>query len=88
MVLLTVVFILQSACVTQFLPAQITGQIQTQIPRQIILPQVITGQNLEEQQQDFFRIDEGRTAGNFIFNWYKIKTVNLKYQYILYRYLL
>ncbi|XP_071123513.1 toll-like receptor 4 [Mytilus edulis] len=54
MVLLTVVFISQSACVTQFLPAQ--------IPRQITLRQVITGQNLEEEQQDFFRIDEGRTA--------------------------
>ncbi|VDI08000.1 Hypothetical predicted protein [Mytilus galloprovincialis] len=51
----------QSACVTQFSPTQITGQIQTQIPRQIILRQVITGQNLDEQQ-DFFLIDERRTA--------------------------
>lgn len=82
MILLAVVFIFKSTCVIQFLPGQVPGQIPGQIPRQIIPRQVIIGQDVEEEQQELFLIDEGRTAGNFIFNWYKTKTVKLKYQCI------
>lgn len=71
MVFLTVLFVSQNTCVTQFLPEQILGQISGQIPRQILSRQVITRQDIEEEQQELLLIDEGGTAGNSIFNLYK-----------------
>ncbi|XP_063399490.1 uncharacterized protein LOC134684138 isoform X2 [Mytilus trossulus] len=70
MILLAVVFISKSTCVIQFLPGQVPGLIPGQIPRQIIPRQVIMGQDVEEEQQELFLIDEvdgpGRGTGSFL----------------------